>query len=176
MPQNSTTVALIADTHGFLDPRVERLARAASIVVHAGDIGSQAVLEALAIDGARVIAVAGNVDTTRHWPAEEHAALAELASRASIELPGGVLTVEHGDRFPARSRHRRLREAYPDCEAIVCGHSHRRVLDFESRPWVLNPGAAGKSRAHGGPGCLILDAGIDAWRIETRTFEPLRRR
>lgn len=175
MPENSTSVALLADTHGHLDPRVEDIALRASIVVHAGDIGGAAILEALRAAGARVIAVAGNNDTPRHWPADERETLDALPECARLDLPGGTLVVEHGHRFAAKNRHARLRRAWPEAAAIVCAHSHRRALDFTRMPWVLNPGACGRSRAYGGPGCLLLHAAPDAWKVEEFRFDPLPR-
>lgn len=169
-------VALVADTHGQLDPRVEAVARACALVVHAGDIGGAAILRALAADGARVVAVSGNNDSPRHWPAEDHETLAALPATAMLNLPGGGLQVVHGHRLPAHDRHRRLRERFPDAGAIVLGHSHRRVIDRDQVPWILNPGAAGRSRAYGGPGCLILTATAEVWTVEQQVFERRNRR
>lgn len=176
MPENPTRVALLADSHGFLDPRVERVALTTDIVVHAGDIGGRSILEALAAAGSEVIAIAGNNDTPRHWPDDERDALDGLATEARVELPGGLLLAEHGHRFPARNRHARLRRAHPDARAIVCGHSHRLVVDRAEVPWVLNPGACGRSRAYGGPGCLVLSAASKAWSLEEFRFDPLPRK
>lgn len=175
MPNSTTTVALVADTHGFLDPRIAELARSADLVIHAGDVGGQAVLEELTGGGARVVVVHGNADTPRHWPPDEETSRVRLPAQASVELPGGTLVVEHGHRFPARSRHRRLREAHADAAAVVCGHSHRQVVDQQAAPWILNPGAAGRARTYGGPGCLILRAGRRHWHVQPHRFEPRRR-
>jgi putative phosphoesterase len=175
MPKNFTTVALLADSHGHLDPRVRDIALGASIVVHAGDIGGGAILETLGAAGGRVVAVAGNNDTPRHWPADERDTLDALPECARLELPGGLLVVEHGHRFAAKNRHARLRRAWPEAAAIVCGHSHRRVLDCTRTPWILNPGACGRSRAYGGPGCLLLQAAAGEWRVDEVRFAPLPR-
>jgi putative phosphoesterase len=168
-------VALIADTHGWLDPRVAEIAQACHVVVHAGDIGAADILETLAAAGARVVAVSGNNDTPRHWPATDRATLDQLQETALIDLPGGRLRVVHGHRVQARSRHRRLREQAGDAAAIVLGHSHRRAIEYSPTPWILNPGAAGRSRAYGGPGCFVLNAAPDRWSVETHVFEPLPR-
>ncbi|WP_070988120.1 metallophosphoesterase family protein [Halofilum ochraceum] len=169
-------VALLADTHGWLDPRIAEVARACDLVVHAGDIGAACILEALGADHARVVAVSGNNDTARHWPAADRAALDGLPETATIDLPGGQLWIVHGHRLPARTRHRRLREQAPDAAAIVLGHSHRRAIEYTPAPWILNPGAAGRSRAYGGPGCFVLHATVDEWVVETHVFDPLPRR
>ncbi len=169
-------VALLADTHGFLDARVAAVARTCGVIVHAGDIGAVGILEALAAAGARVEAVAGNNDSPRHWPPGDRERLDALPRECSLDLPGGRLDVVHGHRLKARERHRRLRERHADAAAVVVGHSHRRLTDCDASPWILNPGAAGRDRAYGGPGCLVLTAGARDWRIATHVFEPRRRR
>lgn len=171
----SVRVALIADTHGWLDPRIADIAQVCDVVVHAGDIGAADILETLASDGARVVAVSGNNDTRGHWPATDLAKLDRLPETATIDLPGGRLQAVHGHRLQARTRHRRLREQAPDAAAIILGHSHRRAIEYTPAPWILNPGAAGRSRAYGGPGCFVLNAAPDRWFVETHVFEPLPR-
>lgn len=158
-------IMLLADTHGVLDPRVADLARGADVLVHAGDVGA-GIADELAGLCDDVLIVTGNNDPDdAPWP--------ESARRA---LPGGELVVIHGHQWPARSRHDRLRRAFPEARAIVCGHSHRRVLDTDTAPWILNPGAAGRSRAYGGPGGIELFVDGDDWQPVPRVFEPQPRR
>jgi len=163
-------VCLLADTHGHLDSRIARLVGGASVVVHAGDVGGAAVLELLADTGTKVIAVRGNNDTRDRWHGDP-LVLKELPGEARVALPGGDLVVVHGDAWPARNRHARLRKVYPDAAAVVYGHSHRLVVDDDERPWILNPGAAGRARTYGGPACLMLDAGPRGWRISVHRFQ-----
>lgn len=176
MPPPHRTVALVADTHGFLDPRVAAVAQSAGIVVHAGDVGGGSILEALAAGGAMVVAVRGNNDGPRHWPPADRDGLDDLPAEARIELPGGILAVVHGDRLRARERHARLRAAFADSAAVVYGHSHRLAVDTAQSPWVLNPGAAGRSRTYGGPACLVLTAAPGAWSLQVHRFAPSPRR
>ncbi|NIR28294.1 MAG: metallophosphoesterase family protein [Gammaproteobacteria bacterium] len=167
------TVALVADTHGYLDVRVAAGVRGCDLAVHAGDVGGVAVLDALRPRGP-VHAVKGNNDTRAKWPRAEQPLLATLPAEVTLPLPGGVLVVVHGDRaLPARRRHARLRAAYPDARAIVYGHSHRLCCDQEKIPWVVNPGAAGRSRTYGGPSFVVLRIEREEWSLETRRFEPL---
>lgn len=167
-------VALIADTHGFLDPRIANAVAACDRVVHAGDIGDDTILDALDRPSGPVVAVAGNNDTTRHWPADRQKRRHDLPEEAVLPLPGGDLAIIHGHRQPARDRHTRLRQRFPDARAVVCGHSHRAHIDTHTTPWILNPGAAGRSRAYGGPGCLVLTASQNGWKIEEKRFDKLR--
>ncbi len=166
----SVRVAILADTHGFLDPRIAEVVAGCDHAVHAGDIGGRAVVQSLRPRG-RVLLVAGNNDTPRHWPTADQDLLEALPEKASLALPGGLLVVEHGHRVgPARRRHERLRARYPDARAVVCGHSHRLVCDTGTAPWVLNPGAAGRTRTFGGPSCIVLDAGRRDWHCEALRY------
>lgn len=158
-------IIILADTHGFLDPRVGEAAAGAELLVHAGDVGAS-VADQLAALGDELIIVAGNNDPEdAPWP-----------SVATRELPGGQLAVMHGHQWPAKTRHRKLCERFAEAQAVVCGHSHRRVVESETVPWLLNPGAAGRSRAYGGPGYIELIATSTDWQVEAVAFEPRRRR
>ena len=170
------SVAILADTHGFLDPRIAAQVRSCDYAVHAGDVGNAAVLEAMQPRQGLVV-VSGNNDLPAKWPEGDTDRLAALPTEGDLELPGGYLSVVHGDRVtPVAQRHARLRSAYPKSRAIVYGHSHRLVCDLEQLPWVLNPGAAGRARTYGGPSCLILTASHSSWRLQSVRFDPLNPR
>ncbi len=166
-----TTLALVSDTHGHLDERIAALVRDCDYAVHAGDILGAGVLAALQ-PRRRVLAVRGNNDLPNKWPPDDAAILHALPLEAELELPGGTLAVTHGDRQFARAdRHARLRAHFPRARIVVYGHSHFLNIDQTATPWVVNPGAAGRTRTHGGPSCLILTASRAAWHIEVRRFE-----
>jgi len=163
-------VGLLSDTHGQLDAAVLAWLRGCDVIVHAGDVGAAAVLEALAATGAEVRAVRGNNDVPSKWP-PPHAPLHALPLEQHVVLPGGELWVVHGDRvLPAPRRHERLRQAYPRARMIVYGHSHRLVIDRDAHPWVVNPGAAGRARTYGGASACVLLAGATQWRVTGRRF------
>ena len=153
------SVLLLGDTHGTVDARIMTLLPLAERVVHTGDVGS-GVARALRAGCAAVDIVGGNND-----PADSG-----LPDELCLDLPGGVLAVEHGHRYPARDRPARLRRAYPAARVVVCGHSHRLLIDQTAAPWVLNPGAAGRTRTYGGPSCLWLTISETAWRVEAVRF------
>lgn len=169
-------VAIVSDTHGFLDSRIAELVAACDVAVHAGDIVGAGVLAGLRPRRQRVIAVRGNNDTPDRWPRRDRKILERLPSEAVLDLPGGRLVVVHGDRIaPARRRHERLRKIYPEARAVVYGHSHHLVCDRRQSPWIINPGAAGRSRTFGGPSCLLLIAREKRWRVKVIRFRPLVR-
>ena len=171
---HAVRVALLSDTHGFLDPRVAEVVRGCDAAVHAGDVMGGAVLDELRPARGPVVAVRGNNDTRAKWPDSEQARLAALGLVGRLSLPGGELVVVHGHRHePARRRHARLRREFAGAGAVVYGHSHFLTMDLDDEPWVVNPGAAGRVRTHGGPSCMILMASREGWHIESRRFEPL---
>lgn len=167
-------VAILSDTHGALDPRILTVIATCNLAVHGGDIGDGAVLDVirrqLAHQGGQLHAVRGNNDVPDKWPESHRSRLTELPAHLEIDLPGGSLAVIHGHQVPARGRHDRLRRLFPGARAIVYGHSHRLAMDQLADPWVLNPGAAGRSRTYGGPSCLVLTARGLGWHVEIHRF------
>jgi putative phosphoesterase len=163
-------VAILSDTHGTLDARIQDLVTRCDLAVHGGDIGNADILARLQPRLGRVFAVLGNNDNLRLWPAHDQALLSRLPEVVEIALPGGCLVVIHGHQTAARDRHARLRSRFPDARAVAYGHSHRLVLDTDTSPWILNPGAAGRTRTYGGPSFLVLTASEAEWRVEVRRF------
>jgi hypothetical protein len=164
-------VLLVSDTHGEVDARIAQLAMQFDVVVHAGDIGDAQVLKCLRPPAGKIYAVRGNNDTPQKWGSGACALLRTLPDEVTIDLPGGTLIATHGDRVQlAAQRHERLRCLYPHAKAIVYGHTHKIACDQSARPWVLNPGAAGRTRTYGGPSCLVVEAGPRAWRVRTLRF------
>ena len=165
-------VGILSDTHGWVDPQVLEVVSTCDLAVHGGDIGNGAVLGQLRPRQGAVWAVSGNNDVQAKWPESDRDLLARLPARVTLPLPGGLLVVVHGHQTQVRGRHDRLRRRFPEARALVYGHSHRCVLDTDIRPWVLNPGAAGRTRTYGGPSCLVLTADVAVWTLELHRFAP----
>lgn len=164
-------VALVSDTHGYICPEVLSVVGTCDMVVHAGDICGGHILKSLHEHSGNVIAVVGNNDLPALWAEEEQDTVRALPRTAELALPGGILAVEHGHEHGwASPDHEKLRAAHPGARMIVYGHTHQRVFDQRATPWVINPGAAGDTRTNGGPSCLVLHAGNDAWEIEPFRF------
>lgn len=164
----SCRVGLVSDTHGQLDPRVLAWLQGCDVIVHAGDVGAASVLEALLGTGAQLRAVRGNNDVPSKWP-PPHEPLHALPAEQRLALPGGELVVVHGDDVrPASRRHERLRLRYPEARMVVYGHSHRLAIDQDAPPWIVNPGAAGRSRTYGGASACVLVAGARRWTVGVR--------
>ena len=168
---NTVRVAILSDTHGCLCPDVLAVVESCDVAVHAGDIGSGKVLDLLHSRTGKVHAVRGNNDVPGLWAGHELDVVNALPRVEELQLPGGRLAVEHGHIHGLNSPdHGKLRAAHPGARMVVYGHTHKQVIDQAESPWVVNPGAAGRTRTNGGPSCLVLKAGPDSWDIETFKF------
>lgn len=164
-------IGLISDTHGLLRPAALDFLAGSDRILHAGDIGDAAILEALA-RLAPVSAVRGNNDT---------GAWARGLPETLCLQAGGVGICLHHDRatlaaLPAGTR------------VLVTGHSHRPRVRDESGVLQVNPGSAGRRRfrlpltvaeLRIGPDGLavrVLDLGVEppAWHEEEGGCFPLR--
>ncbi|MHB8377606.1 MAG: metallophosphoesterase family protein [Dehalococcoidia bacterium] len=155
-------IGLIADTHGYVDPRLTAAFDGVEAIVHAGDVGGVHVLDAL-----RALAplhvVRGNND-------EKLGGLG-LPLRADFELAGLRFHLVH-QRADAR----------PDAttDVVVFGHSHRSVIERRGDALYVNPGAAGRAGFHRLQTVALLRAArgiLDGVRIvELGAREPLPRR
>jgi len=131
-------VGVISDTHSFMDPRALALLQGVDCILHAGDIGDDAVIRKLE-QIAPVTAVRGNVDRdgpVSHYPSEQ-----------TLELVGHRIFLTHELKPPKNETDASL-VWYKNSavDIAVFGHSH--IVHQKSWNDILffNPGAAGKRR------------------------------
>ena len=129
-----TVVGLISDTHGLLRPSVFDALAGVELILHAGDVGGDEILDELSAI-APVQAVFGNTDAA--WDPR-------LAESLSLEIAGVRVHVSHGHELGSPTPERLL-AAY-DEDVLVYGHTHRAHLACTNDRWVVNPGAAGPRR------------------------------
>jgi uncharacterized protein len=128
-------VGLISDTHGLVRPGIAAAFADVQLILHAGDVGGAAVLDALSAI-APVEAVYGNVDDP-HDPS--------LARERVVTLAGVTLHVSHGHELGRPTPELALAR-YPG-DVVIFGHTHRAVVVRDSADRIgLNPGAAGPRR------------------------------
>ena len=104
------------------------------------------------------------------WHQDESDIVSALPKSASLDLPGGTVIIEHGHRLGGNPEHDQFRWDHAEARLVVYGHTHKRIIDQDAEPWIVNPGAAGQERTKGGPSCLILHTSKDEWRFETVVF------
>lgn len=133
-------IGLISDTHGQLRASVHTALAGVELILHAGDVGGDEILDELALI-APVLAVRGNTD------APSDGRLEEFIERTI----GGVrIHVSHGHEVGAPAP-ATLLERY-SADVIVYGHTHRQLVTRAAGGrLVVNPGAAGARRFKLGP-------------------------
>lgn len=127
-------IGLISDTHGLVRPEVHHALAGVELILHAGDVGGDLVLDELELI-APVLAVFGNTD-----------APTDPRLRASIDrtIDGVSIHVSHGHEVGSPTP-ARLMERYT-ADVIVYGHTHRQMVTVAGERLVVNPGAAGARR------------------------------
>lgn len=151
MSAPETIVGVIADTHGLLRPEALAALSGVHRILHAGDVGSRAVLDALA-KLAPVTAVRGNND---------FGAWAEaLADTADVDLAGARVHLLHDLARLA------LDPAAAGFRAVIAGHSHRPAVTVRDGVLYLNPGSAGPRRFDLPLGVARLHVGAFELRAE----------
>jgi putative phosphoesterase len=127
-------IGVISDTHGRLDPTVEEVFAGVDRIVHAGDVGDEAVLARLSAI-APLTAVRGNCDDAP-WGL----ALPLVAT----EVLGGVrLAVVHDRVMLEVYAKPELREAMSaGIGVLIHGHTHCAEVGREEDTLCLNPGSA----------------------------------
>jgi putative phosphoesterase len=126
-------VGLISDTHGLLRPEVFTALAGVELILHAGDVGPDDILDELAAI-APVHAVRGNTDAVGN---------PRLPAALELEISGLRVHVSHGHEVGATPG--RLFAAY-DADVIVYGHTHRELVTRAVGRVAINPGAAGARR------------------------------
>jgi putative phosphoesterase len=131
MSKIDLNLGVISDTHGLLRPQAVAALRGCDLIIHAGDVGDEAVL-----DGLRGIApthaIRGNIDTAtwaQRLPATGIVAVGEL----SFYLLHNIADLD-------------LDPPTAGFAAVVYGHSHQPSIETRDGVLYLNPGSAGPRR------------------------------
>ncbi len=124
-------VGVLSDTHGLLRPEVLDALRGVERILHAGDIGDPAILDALS-RLAPVTAIRGNIDSVGRCaalPAVEYVTVA--GTHLYMVHDVGMLDLDPGSA---------------DIAAVIYGHSHKPSIEWRRGVLFFNPGAAGPRR------------------------------
>ena len=124
-------IGVISDTHGLLRPEALEALRGATHILHAGDVGDMAILDALRAI-APVTAVRGNIDTD--------GPTAQLPATEAIELDGHLIYMLHS------LADLDLKPEAAGISLVISGHSHKPKIETRNGVLYLNPGSAGPRR------------------------------
>ena len=148
-------VGVVSDTHGLVRRELLDALRGVDHIVHAGDIGTAEVLDALGAI-APVTAVRGNNDRGTLG--------AMLPLREIIEIGPTLLYLTHDaddvDLDPAAA----------GVGVVVTGHTHRPSIEWRAGVLHLNPGSAGPRRFSLPVSCARIEIGGGAPHAEVVTL------
>lgn len=121
-------VIVLSDTHGLLRPEVLKYLSQADIIIHGGDINTQAIVDKLR-EYAPLYIVRGNND--KEW---------------AEELPQSLAFSIEGVRFFLIHNKRDVPLDLSDTDVVVYGHSHKYACEERNGVLWLNPGSCGRRR------------------------------
>ena len=127
-------IGVISDTHGFLDPRIEKIFDGLNHILHAGDVGYASIILELRLI-APVTVVLGNTDSELDYRLTE-----------TVELTPKKFLVHHivNPRALAEPLASLIAKQRPD--AVVFGHTHKKFAETVNGVFFFNPGYAGKPK------------------------------
>jgi uncharacterized protein len=124
-------IGVISDTHGLLRPQAVAALQGSILIIHAGDVGSPDILDALRRI-APIVAVRGNVDKGS-WAKR-------LPETEVVQVDDSSMYVLHIldelDLDPPTAGFR----------AVISGHTHQPKMETKDGVLYFNPGSAGPRR------------------------------
>ncbi|WP_024657906.1 metallophosphoesterase family protein [Pseudomonas syringae USA007] len=140
-------VGVISDTHGLLRPEAIAALEGCEQIIHAGDIGSQDIVEQLG-SIATLHIVRGNNDVDAEWAKP-------IADHLRFDIQGWqVLLVHDIADVPALLD--------DSVKLVVTGHSHKPLIEWRGNTLYLNPGSAGRRRFKLPVTLALLEVSSDA--------------
>ncbi|SFR44189.1 hypothetical protein SAMN04488073_1298 [Marinobacter gudaonensis] len=123
-------IGVIADTHSKMRPEALEVLEGSDVILHAGDVGRDEVLEALEAI-APLVAIRGNIDKTGR--------ASTLPDVRELEYLGNAFYMLHDVKtldFDPQDRYR----------VVIAGHSHKPRNEWIGDVLYFNPGGAGPRR------------------------------
>ncbi|MBZ4686733.1 MAG: phosphodiesterase, family [Clostridiales bacterium] len=128
-------ICVLSDTHiprraGWIPEIVTEAAKKADLIIHAGDIVDEEVLDYLK-ELAPIHAVLGNMD-----PPELN-----LPRKQVVEIYGFKIGIVHGDGWGGSTVERAYKTFSEELDCIVFGHSHQAYQRYHGNTLMFNPGS-----------------------------------
>jgi uncharacterized protein len=147
-------IGLVSDTHGLVRPELHTVLAGVELILHAGDVGGDDVLDELKLI-APVLAVYGNTD----MPGDPR-----LAAAIDQTFDDVTVHVSHGHEVGSPTPQKLI--ARYAAQVIVYGHTHRQLVSHAEGRIVVNPGAAGARRFNLQPSVGLLKLEGDRVSVE----------
>ena len=127
---NRMKLVVLSDTHGLLRPEVLEHLKTADVILHAGDINKQSIVNELQ-QYAPVYIVRGNND--KEWAKN-------IPHDLTFNLDGVTFAMVHNKKEAP--------EDLAGVDVVVFGHSHKYMQEKKDGILWLNPGSCGPRRFH----------------------------
>jgi hypothetical protein len=150
-------IAILSDTHGLLRPEVLARLDGADAILHAGDINTPAILDALRARGALYV-VRGNND--KDW---------------AEDLPHSLTVSIEGVRFFMVHNKKDVPGGLTGVDAVVYGHSHQYACEEREGVLWLNPGSCGRRRFDREITFALMEVEAGQYRVEKITIPQERK-
>ena len=121
-------IIVLSDTHGLLRPEVLEYLPQADVIIHGGDINTQAMVNKLR-ECAPLYIVRGNND--KEW---------------AVDLPYSLAFTIEGVRFYLVHNKKDVPADLSNTDVVIYGHSHKYVCEERDNVLWLNPGSCGRRR------------------------------
>ena len=138
-----TRIALLSDTHGWLDPQIKNHLKDCHEIWHAGDVGNAGIISEIKQYNLPVKGVSGNIDgqDVKNFFPEQ---LVFHCERVKV-------MIRHIGGYPPKYNPETKKELLLQKPALfISGHSHILKVMFDDKIQCLhmNPGAAGRHGWH----------------------------
>ncbi len=152
-----TRVAILSDTHNVLKEEVLDAISDCDIILHAGDICDEDIMDELRQIGP-VYAVRGNNDFG--WASS-------LSKTLSFQIEQLRFMMVHEERH--------LPYPLKDVDVVIYGHTHRYAEDYENGIFWLNPGSAGWARYNNELSFVIMEINGNKFSIDKHVMKSGKR-
>ena len=122
-------IGIISDSHGLLRQEVKDELRKVDMIIHAGDIDRESLLDELKEISSSLTVVRGNAD--KEWAGN-------LPQSLWMEILGNKIFVIHNKG--------KISEDVGDADIIIYGHTHKYSLVEKNGQIWFNPGCCGKRK------------------------------
>lgn len=149
----AVTIGVISDTHGVVLEEIKTIFKGCHMIIHAGDIGCQSVIEILE-SIAPVFAVKGNIDKGI-W-AEK------IPKDREIQIEDVNIYIIHN------LKEIKINPKKEGFNIIISGHSHKYMQTIEDDVLYINPGGSGRKRFNLPLTVVELKIDKDKYRAEIK--------